>query len=192
MSRTGKTRRPPVGTRFQKGVSGNPKGRPKGSRQQRAVSPSAFDIVLDKTLPVTLGGVARELTVEEALHYKTYQEAIAGNRAAQRKVLKMIAKREAYLAAREGKPVFKSEMRMETVDPENADAAMLMLGIASRDPQRQDYGFEREQLKLEPWAVQAALSRRRGGQRLTDKDIADIVRCTRDPGTIKWPRGTHA
>jgi GTP-dependent phosphoenolpyruvate carboxykinase len=49
---------------------------------------------------------------------------------------------------------------------------------------------EYERLLLEPWAVQAALSRRRGGSRLTDKDVIDIKRCTRDAGALRWPRGT--
>ena len=56
--------------------------------------------MIDKTLTVTQGGVPREVTVEEALQHRTYQDAIAGNRAARREVLKMIAKREQYLAAR--------------------------------------------------------------------------------------------
>ena len=40
------------------------------------------------------------MTVEEALQHRTYQDAIAGSRSARREVLKMIAKREQYLAAR--------------------------------------------------------------------------------------------
>jgi hypothetical protein len=38
--------------------------------------------------------------VEEALQLRTYQNALAGNRAAQREVLKMIAKREKAMAER--------------------------------------------------------------------------------------------
>lgn len=90
-------RRPPAGSRFRKGQSGNAKGRPRSPPRPRA---SAFDIVIDRTLTVTQGGQARELTLEEALQHKTYQAAIAGNRAARREVLKMIAKREAWLATK--------------------------------------------------------------------------------------------
>ena len=54
-------------------------------------------------------------------------------------------------------------------DPDNADAALLLLGIAARNPARADIGADRAQLLLEPWAAQAALRRRRGGNRLTDR-----------------------
>ena len=66
---------------------------------------------------------------------------------------------------------------------------MLILGIADHDPDRQG-PTSKAQLLLEPWAVQAALSRRRGGERLTDKEVAEIKRCTRDAGSLRWPRGT--
>ena len=179
---------PPVANRFQKGRSGNPKGRPKA--EKKAGPGSAFDIVIDRTLTVTQGGTPREVTVEEGLQHRTYQDAIGGSRLARREVLKMIAKREQYLAAQHGKkPYPKVESRCE-LDPENADAALLILGIAARDPGRDDPGFDGLQLLLEPWAVQAALRRRRGGQRLSEKEVSEIERCTRDPGSLRWPRGT--
>jgi hypothetical protein len=177
-------RNPPAESRFRKGRSGNPKGRPKARAEKAA---SAFDIVIEKTLTVTQGGLSREVTVEEALQHRTYQDAIAGNRAARREVLKMIAKREQYLAARTGQNTPRVEMRTES-DPENADAAMLILGIAGHDPTRRGPEYEDEHLLLEPWAVQTALSRRRSGQRL--REVAEIRRCTRDADTLRWPRGT--
>ena len=67
--------------RFAKGASGNPKGRP---RKVTPVAASAFDIIIDRTLMVVQNGRARELTVDEALQQKTYQDAIAGSRMAQR------------------------------------------------------------------------------------------------------------
>ena len=51
-------------TRFQKGQSGNPRGRPAKPRRPNI---SAFEIVLDKRLTATVGGKERELTVEEVL-----------------------------------------------------------------------------------------------------------------------------
>ena len=187
---TGKTGpgHPPASTRFRKGQSGNPKGRP---RTAKAKSSSAFDIVIDRTLTVTRSGVPREVTLEEGLQHQTYRDAIAGTRPARREILKMIAKREQALAARAGKPKTKYNVVREMTDPVNADPAMLILGIASRNPERQGPGFDGEQLLLEPWAVQLALSRRRGGEKLTDKNVDEIRRCTRAAGTLRWPRNTR-
>ena len=71
--------------------------------EARSSVPSAFDIVMDRTLTVMQSGKPREVTVEEALQHRTYQDAIAGNRAAQREVLKMIDRREKWLAAKRPK-----------------------------------------------------------------------------------------
>lgn len=176
---------PPSASRFRKGQSGNPKGRPKKAEMK---APSAFDVVIEKTLTVTQSGRPREVTIEEALQHRAYQEAIAGNRSARREVLKMIALREKHRAASQGRAAPKVELFTEE-DPDNADAALLILGIASRRPDREGPQFKDEQLLLEPWAVQMALSRRRGGKRLARRDRDDIVRCTRDAGSLRWPRG---
>lgn len=172
--------RPPASTRFRKGQSGNPRGRP---RKKLEVRTSAFDVVIDRTLTIVQGGVPRDVTVDEALQHKTYQDAIAGNRAARREVLKMIAKREKAITekAPPPKPV---EVRFEGEDPRNADEALLILGIACRDPRGP---VARQWLLLEPWAVKAALSRR-AGSRLDKREIADAQRCTRDADTLRWPK----
>ena len=172
MSRAAGPRQPPAAGRFHKGQSGNPKGRPKG---QAAKPGSAFDIVIDKTLTVTHAGKPREVTVEEALQHRTYQDAVAGNRAARREVLKMVAKREQYRAARSSASATRFEFRRE-IDPENADTALLILGLACRNPHRQGSAFDGEQLLLETWAVQMAMSRRRGGDQLSDKKRTEVRR----------------
>jgi uncharacterized protein DUF5681 len=79
---------------FRKGQSGNSNGRPTASRPPQA---SALDVIVGKTLTVAHGCGTREITVEEALQQRTYRDAVAGKRMAQREVLKWIAKREAWL-----------------------------------------------------------------------------------------------
>jgi hypothetical protein len=81
---------------FRKGRSGNPGGRPTASPTSRG---SVFDIVVEKTLTVTHHGGTREITMEEALQQRTYRDAVAGQRMAQREVVKWILKREAWLAS---------------------------------------------------------------------------------------------
>jgi hypothetical protein len=171
---------------FPKGRSGNLKGRPRKSRDP---TPSAFEVLVEKTLTVTDRGGTREITVEEALQRRTYQDALAGKRMAIREVKKWIIKREAWLAKREAKPPEPKAIRISP-DADNADAALVLLGIATPNPTRKDFGADQAQLLLEPWAVQAALSRRRGGERLTEHELDEVRRCTRDAGTLRWPRGT--
>ena len=171
---------------FRKGRSGTG-GRPIGSRAPQS---SAFDIIVEKTLTVTRHGIARETTMEEALQHRIYQDALAGKGMAQREVLKWIAKREAWLVKHTSRASRPEITRHISPDPDNADAALLLLGIAAPNPARAEFGKDRAQLLLEPWAVQAALGRRRGGQRLTDDERDWIRRCTRDPDSLRWPRGT--
>jgi hypothetical protein len=173
--------------RFRKGRSGNPGGRPTTSRPSQA---SAFDVVVEKTLTVAHHGGTREITMEEALQQRTYRDALAGKRMAQREILKWIMNREAWLAKHAPKASLPAITRHISLDPDNADAALLLLEIAAPNPARADIGADRAQLLLEPWAVQAALHRRRGGNRLTDKERDEIRRCTRDPDSLRWPRGT--
>ena len=50
--------KPPKRTRYKPGQSGNPKGRPKGSKSRRAV----IDEILDTKVVVTIGGKRRKVT----------------------------------------------------------------------------------------------------------------------------------
>jgi Family of unknown function (DUF5681) len=172
---------------FRKGRSGNPGGRPTASREPQA---SAFDAVVEKMLSVPHQNGTREITMEEALQQRTYRDAIAGKSMAQREVAKWIMKREAWRAKHAPKVSRQMIPFLSSPDPDNADAALLLLGIAALNPARADIGADRAQLLLEPWAVQAALRRRRGGNRLIDSERDAIRRCTRDPESLRWPRGT--
>lgn len=181
---------PPAEHRFRKGESGNPKGRP---RKHRAPShSSAFEVILEKSLTIMQDGEPRELTIDEALQHKLYQDALAGNRPARRQVLKMIEKREKWLADRAPKQQHRpAEMKFEHSDPENHNEAMLLLGIIDWDAEKQHYGGEYKRYLLEPWAAQAALSRS-GSKNLRGEDIASIKRCTRDPDKLRWPASMRA
>lgn len=175
--------------RFKKGQSGNPKGRPKGKKTEPLGS--AIDIIVDRTLTIRKGGKMQDVSVEEALQHQTYLKAIEGDKPSRREFLKMIQKWEEYRqkqAQPRSPPVVPQFL--EPTDPENANEAMLILGIASVHKRASMMKGHTPPLHLEPWAVQAALGRRRGGTKLTKREIQEIERCTRDPETIKWPRGT--
>jgi hypothetical protein len=172
---------------FSKGNSGNPGGRPTASPAPKS---SAFDVLVKKTITVADRSGTREITMEEALQRRTYQDALDGKGMAQRKVLKWIAKRDAWQQKHAPKASGPAITRHISPDPDNADAALLLLGIAAPNPAHAEFGGGRAQLLLEPWAVQVALHRRRGGERLTDRVCDEIRRCTRDPDCLRWPRVT--
>lgn len=108
------------------------------------------------------------------LQLHTYQQALKGSRIAQRTIMKMIAKREAWRAKHTpylSPVVVKRECR----DQQGlALPAMVALGIAV--PEFED---DPESAQLEPWAVAAALTRLRG-RKLNRLEIANIRCSTRD------------
>lgn len=65
-------RKTPVKTRFKKGQSGNPRGRPKGSKALRTV----IDDVLDTKVVVTIGGKRRRVTKTRLLVETAVNEAL--------------------------------------------------------------------------------------------------------------------
>ncbi|MDO8874698.1 MAG: DUF5681 domain-containing protein [Pseudolabrys sp.] len=67
--------RPPVETRFRKGRSGNPKGRPKGSESLSKV----FQEVSAERISVTQGGKVRRMSKAQALVHLTMAQAIKGD-----------------------------------------------------------------------------------------------------------------
>ena len=178
--------------RFAKGKSGNLKGRPRKAAPPIEARSSAFDIITRLTLPMVQDGVMREVTLQEALTLKTYQDAVKGSQLARKKIIKLIEERDTIRAAKQksrGLQVAKITRRIMSVDPSNADAAMLILGIARHNPARADLAQAqgRAQLLLEPWAVQAALSRGRSTVPLHQRVLSEIERCTRASSTLKWP-----
>jgi hypothetical protein len=77
-------RKPPKHTRFAKGVSGNPRGRPKGSRNLRTL----LDTELDR--PITIreqGGRSRKLSKAEALIKRMVNTALEGDLRAHKLIL---------------------------------------------------------------------------------------------------------
>ena len=170
---------------FKKGQSGNPGGRPRGTGKP---SRSPFDLIIERIITIERKGAPRELTIDEALQHRTYQDALAGKKAAIRLVVQWIIKREQWLAKRRQTPVAIVSQKIRH-DPHNADGALVLLDIARNDPAHETDRVEEERhrLLLEPWVVAAALHRRCGAPKLTKRNCDEIRRCSRIDETVKLP-----
>lgn len=78
-------KRPPGATRFQKGKSGNPRGRPRGSRRE-----IPYDAVLGQMVTIREDGRERRVTAAEAFILQLTQKGLAGDSAAARGALTAI------------------------------------------------------------------------------------------------------
>jgi hypothetical protein len=169
-------------TRFKRGQSGNPKGRP---RKPKPPASSPFAI-LDELLTVHELGSVGELPLEDAMLIKTYQLAITGSRRAGKKIVKMILEREKLRFKSRALRSSRITSQIEK-DPENALEALEILDIASRRANTNDGHSRDGRLRLERWAVEVAL-RRRNFDELSSSDIQSIRGWTRDGDAVKWPR----
>ena len=168
--------------RFVKGQSGNPNGRPR----KRRPNVSAFDIIFEKRLTVTQGGVERELTVDEALQFQTYQAALKGSKLAIRAVLKMIEKREVALRKLAPQPERRRSPARISYDSDSANEAMRLLNIICNNPQWPDGTGPRPEV-IETWAAQAGISRP-GRNKLDQRKRQELKLFVRDADQLRWPR----
>jgi len=171
--------KPPKESYFPKGKSGNPGGRPKGRGKAPARTP--FDVLFEITTTIEQNGRSREVTAEEALEQKLLQMAFEGKATAIRKILKMIVDREAARRAL-APPANRIRVRHASHDPDNANAALVLLEIAEHTT-----NHDCERLNLHAWAVQAALDRRR--RKLPVKDLTFVKSHTLNPELVRWPEG---
>ena len=80
---SGLYRNPPEHTRFRKGQSGNPKGRPKGSKNFRTL----VERELDQQIELSENGKSVRLSKRQIIAKKLVNEAATGNSRAWRELL---------------------------------------------------------------------------------------------------------
>jgi hypothetical protein len=83
--------KPPKATRFQKGKSGNPKGRPKSHKNFKPLSRVLRDLAL-KEVQGQLDGKASKLTCMEAIIAKQISEAMRGSIPSAKFIMALIEK----------------------------------------------------------------------------------------------------
>lgn len=166
--------KPPVSTRFKKGQSGNPRGRP---RNQRKDIP--YDAVLGQMVTVRENGRERRVTAAEAFLLQLTQKGLAGDSAAARASL------EAIEAARAARPVDHEGPRKMIISFIGMGIEVILgtLGLAFKKYPRDE---KRVRWEINPWIVQAALGRL-GERRLTLDEQRKVFNNTRTPHKVTWP-----
>jgi Family of unknown function (DUF5681) len=164
-------RKPPTRTRFTKGQSGNPTGRPRGRHRE-----APYEAVLGQMVKIREGGAERHVTAAEAFLLQLTKRALEGDHAAARASLAVIE--EARSGARQ--PQVYVIIR-SIVDPGSVTSALKPLRMAKKlDPYRQT-----ARIALEPWLVEAALARL--SQPLSSADQRSIMKATRTPHKVRRP-----
>lgn len=166
--------KPPKSTRFQKGQSGNPKGRPRNRRRE-----IPHHAVLGQMVTMREGGQRRRVTAAEAFLLQLIQKGLAGDTAAARAALEAIEK------ARVADP--DDSERIDVIIMKSissgADAIIDTLNIAV---QKHPTDEKRTRWELNPWIVDKALERL-GERNLSASDQKEVWKSTRTPHKVTWP-----
>ena len=166
-------RKPPKTTRFTKGQSGNPGGRPRGRRRE-----APYETVLGQMVNIREGGVERRVAAAEAFLLQLTKRGLEGDGAAAGATLAVIEEITQRSSTHQD---FPSVIVRTSVAPGSVTSALTPLRMAKKlDPYR-----ETARMALEPWLVEAALARL--DRRFNPADQRTIVKATRTPHRVRWP-----
>lgn len=166
--------KPPSASRFRKGQSGNPRGRPKNSH--RGIP---HDAVLGQMVTIRENGRNRRVTAAEAFLLQLTQKGLAGDSAAARSSLEAIEKAKSSRGA-DGEIL--TVIILKSVG-HGIDAILEPLSIAVLK-----YPTDKDRIRWEinPWIIEAAFARR-GNDPLSAEQQKEIWSNTRTPNKVKWP-----
>ena len=165
--------RPPRKTRYAKGQSGYPAGRPRGRHRE-----APYEAVLGRMVTIREDGVERHVKADEAFLLQHTKRALEGDGAATRTTLAVIEYAKERISTLHG---FIHTIVHVIVSPGSVTYALMPLRMAKKlDPYR-----ETARMVLEPWLVEAALARL--NRRLSPAEQRTIVKATRTPRRVRWP-----
>lgn len=167
-------RKPPAATRFQKGRSGNPKGRPRGRRHD-----IPYDHLLGQMVVVREGGSERRVTAAEAFLLHIIKRGMEGDSASARASLAAIEEARGRRAPKEEQ---NFTIVWKTVSPGSVGCALDALRMAHK----LNRWSEQARYELQRWIVEAALTRL-SPRRLSIEEQRVVVDATRTPHKVNWP-----
>jgi hypothetical protein len=106
--------RPPVSTRFRPGQSGNPKGRPKGTKNMISLARQA----LNKKIDIKESGRTKRITVLEAIVMTTIHRALKGDP----KILPIIIGFDREISAAGEREILRASRKTPTTASEALEA----------------------------------------------------------------------